>query len=283
MGKFRETLAEGKEGALHLGPEQDRDFADLSPEEKDRYKGDILAINILLQGLPKDIYPLINHYTNAKDIWDNMKMILEGSELTKDDRESKVYYLNTSVRTKKKLFTATMSGRFVTVVKLNRGLKESNYDHLYASLKQHELHANESKMMLHHYNQRAIDPLALENGVVLDEEQLLFIAGRQENSFDNDVDEPPVQDLALTVDNILQADQSDPIYDEAGPSYDSNILSEVQDHDDYIDNVTEYHEYVKDNAKQVVQGNVSSVPNDALMKIINDMHEQAAQCVSANE
>ncbi|GKA24173.1 hypothetical protein Tco_0710206 [Tanacetum coccineum] len=52
MGKFKETLAEGEEG------------------------------------LPKDIYTLINHYTNAKDIWDNVKMLLKGSELTKDDRES---------------------------------------------------------------------------------------------------------------------------------------------------------------------------------------------------
>ncbi|GJU33895.1 hypothetical protein Tco_1182249, partial [Tanacetum coccineum] len=41
--------------------------------------------------IPKDIYSLINHYTDAKDIWDNVKMILEGSELTKDDRESQLY------------------------------------------------------------------------------------------------------------------------------------------------------------------------------------------------
>ncbi|GKB03548.1 hypothetical protein Tco_0831691 [Tanacetum coccineum] len=179
---------------------------------------------------------------------------------------------------------------------------------------------------------------ATENGVVLDEEQLLFIAGGQDSTFDDDVDEPPVQDLALNVDQVFQADQcdafdsdvdeapttqtmfmanlssADPIYDEAGPSYDSDILSEVQDHDNYLDSVGEYHEvhemqndvqqnyvvdsdaeytsdsniipyeqYVKNNAEQVVQSNVSSVPNDALMMIINDMHEQAAQCISANE
>nr|GEY72654.1 hypothetical protein [Tanacetum cinerariifolium] len=107
---------------------------------------------------------------------------------------------------------------------------------------------------------------------------------------------------------------ANPIYDEAGPLYDSNILSEVQDHDDYIDNVAEYHEVhkmqndiqpncvvdsdtehtsdstiisyeqmVKDNAEEVIQSNVSAVPNYALMIIINDMHEQDVQCVSANE
>ncbi|GKA91796.1 hypothetical protein Tco_0813721 [Tanacetum coccineum] len=60
MGTFREKLTEGTEGAPHLG-------------------------------LPKDIYYLINHYTDAKDIWDNVKMLLEGSELTKKDRESQLY------------------------------------------------------------------------------------------------------------------------------------------------------------------------------------------------
>ncbi|GJW97803.1 hypothetical protein Tco_0179611 [Tanacetum coccineum] len=145
---------------------------------------------------------------------------------------------------------------------------------------------------------------AQENGVVLVEEQLFFIAGGQANTFDDDVDEPPVQDLALNVDQVFQADQcdafdydiddtpttqtmfianlssADPIYDDASPSYYSNILSEVQDHDNYLDIVGEYHE---DNAKQVVQSNVSTVPNDALIMIINYMHEHATQCISANE
>ncbi|GJS57446.1 hypothetical protein Tco_0652230 [Tanacetum coccineum] len=148
---------------------------------------------------------------------------------------------------------------------------------------------------------------AQENAAVLDEEQLLFIAGGQTNMFDDDVDEEPVQDLALNEDNIFQADQcdafnfdvdeastahtmfmanlssADPIYDEASPSYDLDILSEVQDHDNYQDAVCEHHEYVKDNKEQAIQSNVSSVPNDAYMMIIKEMHEQAAQCVSANE
>ncbi|GKF68911.1 hypothetical protein Tco_0198590 [Tanacetum coccineum] len=146
--------------------------------------------------------------------------------------------------------------------------------------------------------------------------------------FDDDVDEAQVQDLALNEDNIFQDDQcdafdsyvdegpsaqtmfmanlssADPIFDEACPSYDSDILFEVQDHDNYVDSVGEYHEvhemqndiqpnyavdsdaeytsdsniiqyehYVKNNGVQVVQSNVSSVLNNALMMITNDMHE----------
>ncbi|GJZ44601.1 hypothetical protein Tco_0591856 [Tanacetum coccineum] len=88
MVTTRDTLAEGTEGAQQLGPERARVYSDLSLEDKDRYNADIQATNILLQGLPKDIYTLINHYTDVKDIWDNVKMLMEGSELTKDDRES---------------------------------------------------------------------------------------------------------------------------------------------------------------------------------------------------
>ncbi|GKF33845.1 hypothetical protein Tco_0107045, partial [Tanacetum coccineum] len=35
MGTFRETLSEGNEGALHLGPERPRVYSDLSLEDKD--------------------------------------------------------------------------------------------------------------------------------------------------------------------------------------------------------------------------------------------------------
>ncbi|GKD04097.1 hypothetical protein Tco_1179071 [Tanacetum coccineum] len=53
------------------------------------------------------------------------------------------------------------------------------------------------------------------NGVILDEEQLLFLAGGQDNVIDEDVDEQPVQDLALNVDNVFQADDCD--------AYDSDV------------------------------------------------------------
>nr|GEV08333.1 methionine gamma-lyase-like [Tanacetum cinerariifolium] len=48
---------------------------------------------------------------------------------------------------------------------LLQGLKQSNYDQLYAYLKQHEAHVNENKMMLERYNQHAIDPLTFVSNV----------------------------------------------------------------------------------------------------------------------
>nr|GEV09190.1 hypothetical protein [Tanacetum cinerariifolium] len=76
---------------------------------------------------------------------------------------------------------------------------------------------------------------AQENRVVLDEEQLLFIAGGQDNVVDEDVDEPPT----MFMENLSSADY---VYDEPNPSYDSDILSEVHDHDNYQIAIYKHHE-----------------------------------------
>ncbi|GJS10125.1 hypothetical protein Tco_0366921 [Tanacetum coccineum] len=491
MGTVSDVITGGTEGAVQQGPVRARVLKDLSAEEKERYKADIRATNILLQGIPKDIYSLINHYTDAKDIWENVKMILEGSELTKDDRESQLYdefehfrqikgetiqgyYVRfTKLINDMRNIKMTMSrmqlnskfvnnmlpewSRFITEVKLNRGLKESNCDQLYAYLKQHEVHANENRIMMERFGQPNNDPLALvsdasvqqypaqsskspqsstepypsdnfqldsgssstenlieslsntlalltqsykshlpqtnnqlrassnarnkamiQDGKVVVQDVRgrnsatnqgrtfnqgrpfqknnargngvagnvgaqnrggMINPGEQVTNVDDDVDDSQENDLALNVDHIFEADEcdafdsdvdegptsqtmfmanltsEDPIYDEAGPSYDSNNPFEVQDHDAFVDNMGEYHnehemqndvqhnyvvdsdadytsdsniipydQYVEDNEEHVVQCNVSSIRNDALMSILDEMHEQGVQSrLSANK
>nr|GEZ36996.1 hypothetical protein [Tanacetum cinerariifolium] len=95
------------------------------------------------------------------DIWDNVKMLLEGFELTKEDQESQLMQLSSK-------FVNNMLpewGRFVRTVKLNKRLRDSNYDQLYAYLKQYETHAKENKMMLERFSQHTVDPLALMSNV----------------------------------------------------------------------------------------------------------------------
>ncbi|GJS87219.1 hypothetical protein Tco_0769855 [Tanacetum coccineum] len=198
MGKCRDEIASGHDGP-YLGLEWDRVFTDLSQPEKDRLKADARATNIFLQGFPSDIYKLINHNKDAKEIWENEKMLLEGSELTKDDHESQLYdefehfgqHKGEDIHDYYVWFTKLINdmrhikmtmpkiqlnskfvnnilpewGRFMTAVKLNKGLRESNHDQLYAYLKQHEVHANGNKILLERLNQHSNDPLTLMSNV----------------------------------------------------------------------------------------------------------------------
>ncbi|GKF55338.1 hypothetical protein Tco_0165678 [Tanacetum coccineum] len=115
----------------------------------------------------------------------------------------------------------------------------------------------ESGMLIQVKQGRLSATTATENGVALDEEHLLFLAGGQDNAVDEDVDEQHVQDLALNCDAfdsdvdeaptaqtmfMANLSSADPVYDEAGPLYDSDILSEVHDHDHYQDAICKHHE-----------------------------------------
>ncbi|GJU19049.1 hypothetical protein Tco_1147015 [Tanacetum coccineum] len=121
---------------------------------------------------------------------------------------------------------------------------------------------------------------AQESGAVLMKNRSLFLAGEQLyecDAFNYDVDEGP------TLQTMFMANltSEDLIYDEAGPSYDSNNTFEVQYHDTFVDNMDEYHEvyemqkcmYVEDIEEHVCTMviNVSSVRNDALMSILDEM------------
>ncbi|GJU12364.1 integrase, catalytic region, zinc finger, CCHC-type containing protein [Tanacetum coccineum] len=66
LGTTRDTLGTTPEGGVLLGPERPRTCDDLNDNEKKRFDVDVRATNIVLQGLPKYIYKLINHNIEAK-------------------------------------------------------------------------------------------------------------------------------------------------------------------------------------------------------------------------
>ena len=196
MGTTRDTISTAEDGSVILGIDRPRTYKDLNEDEKKRYDADIRASNIVIQGLPKDVYKLINFNTEAKAVWDNVKMLLSGSELTKEDRESQLYDEFEHFKMKPgesahdyyvrfhklvndmRMIKMTMPNiqlnskfvnnmnpewdRFVTAVKLNKGLRETNYEQLYAYLQQHERHAAYDRQLKEKFNPTSTnDPLAL--------------------------------------------------------------------------------------------------------------------------
>ncbi|GJV59770.1 hypothetical protein Tco_1465870 [Tanacetum coccineum] len=173
------------------GVTRPKEYTELTPAETIQADCDIKAINIILQGLPTEIYALVSQHRVAKDIWEKIRLLMQGTSLTKQERECKLYdefdkftykkgeslheyYLRFTlllndiniykmlleqfqVNTK---FLNTLPAewsKFVTDVKLVKDLHTTNVDQIHAHLEQHERHANEVRLM----HERSSDPLAL--------------------------------------------------------------------------------------------------------------------------
>nr|GEZ68714.1 hypothetical protein [Tanacetum cinerariifolium] len=54
---------------------------------------DVQATNIMLHGLPPDVYALVNYQEVAKAIWDKVKLIIKGTKLSYQEREWRLYDL----------------------------------------------------------------------------------------------------------------------------------------------------------------------------------------------
>nr|GEZ41032.1 hypothetical protein [Tanacetum cinerariifolium] len=61
-------------------------------EEKKNRKIDRLTRSLLIQGLPNDIYSLIDSKENAKDLWDALERQMRGSEYGEQDMKAAILY-----------------------------------------------------------------------------------------------------------------------------------------------------------------------------------------------
>ncbi|GJV64749.1 retrovirus-related pol polyprotein from transposon TNT 1-94 [Tanacetum coccineum] len=110
------------------GVTRTKKYAELSAKEKIQADCDLKATNIILQGLPSDIYSLVNHHRVSKDLWERIQLLMQ-------------------VNTKFLNSLPPKWSKFVTDVKLVKDLHTTNFDQLHAYLQQHELHANEVRIM----------------------------------------------------------------------------------------------------------------------------------------
>ncbi|GJS73029.1 retrovirus-related pol polyprotein from transposon TNT 1-94 [Tanacetum coccineum] len=157
----------------------------LTEQEKLQDDCNVQATNIVLHGLPPDVYSLVNHCQAAKDIWDIVKLLMQGTELSYQECKCKLYnefdkftsakgellyeyYLRFAqlindmhitgmtmqqVQVNTKFLNALQPewSKFLTDVKLAKNMYNTNYDQLYAYLGQHKGHANEARLLRERY------------------------------------------------------------------------------------------------------------------------------------
>ncbi|GKE54309.1 hypothetical protein Tco_1489465 [Tanacetum coccineum] len=173
------------------GVTRPRKYSELTHADAIQADCDVMATNIILQGLTPEVYTLVSHHKVAKDLWARIQLLMQGTLLTKQERECKLYdefnklaykkgetlrdfYLRFSLllndmniyKVKQEQFQVNTKflntlppewSKFITDVKLVRDLHTTNIDQLHAYLGKHEFHANEVRLM-HECNS---DPLAL--------------------------------------------------------------------------------------------------------------------------
>ncbi|GJT39204.1 hypothetical protein Tco_0939069 [Tanacetum coccineum] len=122
-----------------------RTYTDLTDEENIRESVDIKAKNIVMQGLPQDIFNLVNHNEDAKQIWDRVKLLIQGSELSLQEQESKLYDDFDTFTSMHEKIILSYYMRFAQLINdihtIGMTMKP-----LQVNTKQHKAHANEVRL-----------------------------------------------------------------------------------------------------------------------------------------
>nr|GEW67510.1 integrase, catalytic region, zinc finger, CCHC-type, peptidase aspartic, catalytic [Tanacetum cinerariifolium] len=73
------------------GVTRPKKYFELSPTEAIQADCDIKATNIILQGIPPKVYALVSNHKVAKELLKIIQLLMQGTSLTKQERECKLY------------------------------------------------------------------------------------------------------------------------------------------------------------------------------------------------
>ncbi|GJZ81399.1 hypothetical protein Tco_0646393 [Tanacetum coccineum] len=73
------------------GATRPRKYPELTPAYAIQADCDVKATNIILQGLPPEVYALVSNHRIAKEHWEIIQLLMQGTSLTKQERECKLY------------------------------------------------------------------------------------------------------------------------------------------------------------------------------------------------
>nr|GFC44042.1 hypothetical protein [Tanacetum cinerariifolium] len=135
-----------------------------SDQEKRVQKIDRLARSLLIQGLPNDIYSLIDSNKTSKDLWDAFARHMLGFEYGEQDRKAAVMYeYETFKATEGELLLDTYIRylQYATMMRQNKNLMDINIDALYNILKQNQGDVNDAMRFKKKPIVVTSDPLAL--------------------------------------------------------------------------------------------------------------------------
>ncbi|GKC21049.1 hypothetical protein Tco_1023199 [Tanacetum coccineum] len=73
------------------GVTRPRKYPELTPADAIQADCDVKATNIILQGLPPEVYALVSNHLIIKELKERIQLLMQGTSLTKQERECKLY------------------------------------------------------------------------------------------------------------------------------------------------------------------------------------------------
>ncbi|GJX92876.1 hypothetical protein Tco_0347462 [Tanacetum coccineum] len=73
------------------GVTRPKKYSELSTTEAIQADCDVKATNIILQGLPPEVYALVSNHKVTKELWERIQLLMQETSLTKQERECKLY------------------------------------------------------------------------------------------------------------------------------------------------------------------------------------------------
>nr|GEW61486.1 hypothetical protein [Tanacetum cinerariifolium] len=137
------------------GMTRPKKYSKLSATKAIQADCDVKATNIILQGLPSEVYALVSNHKVTKELWERIQLLMQGTSLTKQEMECKLYdefdkfdyKKGESLRDFYLRFSLILNDMNIYNMKLEqfKDLHTTNVDQLHAYLGQHEYHANEKR------------------------------------------------------------------------------------------------------------------------------------------
>ncbi|GJT34463.1 hypothetical protein Tco_0924882, partial [Tanacetum coccineum] len=184
------TTGEGEQQTQVTREKTDEEFTE---DENNKERADIQATNILSQGLSRHIFNTLNQTKTAKEIWENVEILMQGSGLTEQQKKEtlfdqyerfrangnesihdyfvrfhklindmKITKMEIPVHQRNTKFVNNLPsywGKYVTIVKNSKDISTVSYVDLYTHLKSYEQHAMKTLSKMNQTSGNA-DPLA---------------------------------------------------------------------------------------------------------------------------
>ncbi|GJR05743.1 hypothetical protein Tco_0528727 [Tanacetum coccineum] len=290
-------------------------YSELTPTEAIQADCDIKATNIILQGLPPEVYAL-ERVCKIYDEFDKFaykkgeslrEFYLRFSLLLNDMNIYNMKLEQFQVNTK---FLNTLPpewSKFVTDVKLVRDLHTTNIDQLHAYLGQHEFHANKGRLM----HERNSDLLALAlQGLILREQVETILENKERlfattakgkatcpNSATNQRGNGMIR-VALMAnlshygsnalfevhnhDNVNN-DMTNQVVQAMPSSEQSNVVNHSETEITSDSNIIPYSQYLIESQHVAVQNsNSSAQQDDLILSVIEQLKTQVVHCTKMN-